>query len=195
MIPAISAAEFIRRGVADRIGDVERGRAGLDGRFQHLVQEFRIAAPGVFRAELDIRAQAAGIGHHLGDPLPAPARGSSCSLYCMWISEVARKVWMRGRAAWRTASQALSISLWRGPRQPADDRCAPVDPPRCGLPTSTAIRRTASRSSGEAAGKPASITSTPRRARARATSSFSAEVMDAPGDCSPSRRVVSKMRT
>jgi hypothetical protein len=62
-------------------------------------------------------------------------------------------------------------------------------------PTSSAIVFTAARSSGEAAGKPASITSTPRRARPLATSSFSVEVMVAPGDCSPSRRVVSKMRT
>src|SRR5690606_3330041 len=43
--------------------------------------------------------------------------------------------------------------------------------------------------------KPASITSTPSWASARATSSFSAEVSVAPGDCSPSRRVVSKIRT
>ncbi len=62
-------------------------------------------------------------------------------------------------------------------------------------PTLAAIARTASRSSGDAAGKPASITSTPSRARARATSSFSAEVSVAPGDCSPSRSVVSKNRT
>jgi len=37
--------------------------------------------------------------------------------------------------------------------------------------------------------------STPSRANARATSIFSAEVMLAPGDCSPSLKVVSKMRT
>gem|GEM_PF-4480448 len=62
-------------------------------------------------------------------------------------------------------------------------------------PTSAAISRTAAMSSGDAAGKPASITSTPSRASARATPAFSREVMVAPGDCSPSRRVVSKMRT
>src|SRR5689334_20680286 len=60
---------------------------------------------------------------------------------------------------------------------------------------SWAIRRTASKSPGEAAGKPASMTSTLRRASCRATSSFSAAVRPAPGACSPSRRVVSKMRT
>ncbi len=67
--------------------------------------------------------------------------------------------------------------------------------PEGGLPTSTAMRSTPLRSSGEAAGKPASITSTPRRAKPKAISSFSAEVSAAPGDCSPSRRVVSKIVT
>ena len=47
---------------------------------------------------------------------------------------------------------------------------------------------------GEAAGKPASMTSTLRRTSCRATSSFSATVRPAPGACSPSRSVVSKMR-
>ena len=56
-----------------------------------------------------------------------------------------------------------------------------------------AISRTASKSPGEAIGKPASMTSTPRSTRAWATSSFSARFMLAPGDCSPSRSVVSKM--
>src|SRR5882757_10601628 len=58
-----------------------------------------------------------------------------------------------------------------------------------------AIARTDARSSGDAAGNPASMTSTPSRASARAISSFSGAVMVAPGDCSPSRRVVSKIRT
>ena len=57
-----------------------------------------------------------------------------------------------------------------------------------------AISRTASKSPGEAIGKPASITSTPRSNRAWAISIFSARFMLAPGDCSPSRSVVSKIR-
>ena len=60
---------------------------------------------------------------------------------------------------------------------------------------SRAIRRTASKSSGEAMGKPASMMSTPSHTSCRAISSFSSEVSEAPGDCSPSRRVVSKMYT
>ncbi len=61
--------------------------------------------------------------------------------------------------------------------------------------TSRAIWWTASQSPREAAGKPASMTSTPSSASARAIRSFSGCVMLQPGDCSPSRSVVSKMRT
>lgn len=48
---------------------------------------------------------------------------------------------------------------------------------------------------GEAMGKPASMISTPSLDSWRAMSSFSLLVRVAPGDCSPSRSVVSKMRT
>src|SRR3989344_1741400 len=44
-------------------------------------------------------------------------------------------------------------------------------------------------------GKPASITSTFKRASCWATSNFSEASMLQPGDCSPSRKVVSKMMT
>src|SRR2546429_371845 len=54
---------------------------------------------------------------------------------------------------------------------------------------------TDSKSPREAAGKPASMTSTPSSASARATRSFSGRVMLQPGDCSPSRSVVSKIST
>ena len=47
----------------------------------------------------------------------------------------------------------------------------------------------------EAIGKPASMTSTPISSRILASSSFSSSDMEAPGDCSPSRMVVSKMTT
>src|SRR6478735_9190473 len=44
-------------------------------------------------------------------------------------------------------------------------------------------------------GNPASITSTPRRPSCSAISSFSPTSSEMPGDCSPSRRVVSKIFT
>ena len=58
-----------------------------------------------------------------------------------------------------------------------------------------AISETASKSPSEAIGKPASMMSTPISSRKSATSSFSSKVMVAPGHCSPSRSVVSKMKT
>ena len=54
---------------------------------------------------------------------------------------------------------------------------------------------TASKSPGEVIGKPASITSTPSRASCWAISSFSCVFSEIPGDCSPSRSVVSKIST
>ena len=68
-------------------------------------------------------------------------------------------------------------------------------PQMTGPSTFWAIPLTASKSPGEAIGKPASITSTPRRASCWAISTFSAAFSEIPGDCSPSRRVVSKMWT
>ena len=58
-----------------------------------------------------------------------------------------------------------------------------------------AIWLTASRSPSEAAGNPASITSTPSFSSCTASRSFYAEFMLAPGLCSPSLKVVSKMIT
>src|SRR5665811_2336201 len=37
--------------------------------------------------------------------------GESCNLYCIWIGEVAIKVWIRGLLEYLTASQARSISV------------------------------------------------------------------------------------
>ena len=72
----------------------------------------------------------------------------------MWMSEVETNVWMRGRSASRTAFQAASMS-------PGWIRARPAIVGPC---TSRAIACTASKSPGEAIGKPASITSTPSRA-------------------------------
>ena len=58
-----------------------------------------------------------------------------------------------------------------------------------------AMALTASKSPSEAIGKPASMMSTPISSSSAAICSFSSRVIVAPGDCSPSRSVVSKMRT
>ena len=54
---------------------------------------------------------------------------------------------------------------------------------------------TASKSPGDAIGNPASIISTPSSSNTLAICIFSSKLIDAPGDCSPSRIVVSKMYT
>jgi len=100
---------------------------------------------------------------------------------------------MRGRSACRTPSQAASMSGLAARESPQMTGTYPSA--STALPTSSAMPRTAARSSGEAIGKPASITSTPSRASWRAMSSFSLLVSVAPGDCSPSRSVVSNTRT
>mmetsp|Transcript_23570 Transcript_23570/g.58189 ORF Transcript_23570/g.58189 Transcript_23570/m.58189 type:complete len:249 (-) Transcript_23570:18-764(-) len=107
----------------------------------------------------------------------------------MWMSLVAIKVWMRGKEALVTARAHVSMSALTARASPQMmGGFAPV-------PTVAAICSTARKSSREAMGKPASITSTPSFASCLATWSFSSLVMLQPGDCSPSRRVVSKTLT
>ncbi len=103
--------------------------------------------------------------------------------YFMCTGLVLMKVWMRGASACRTASQQTRTSFSTARARPQTR--APS--------TSLAIAWTASKSSGEATGNPASMTSTRSLASWRATSSFSARFMLAPGACSPSRSVVSKI--
>src|SRR5580658_59608 len=98
---------------------------------------------------------------------------------------VARNTCRRRRGASRSASAASSMS----------PRLQRASPQMIGPCTSRATALTLSQSPREAAGKPASMTSTPSSASAFATRSFSGCVMLQPGACSPSRRVVSKIRT
>src|ERR1700694_81203 len=100
------------------------------------------------------------------------------------MSEVARNTWITGFSASLTASQQASMSLMAARASPAT--ATPF--------VRRAISLTAARSPGDAAGQPASMMSTLRRTRLSATWSFSSVVKVAPGDCSPSRRVVSKIR-
>src|SRR6266540_1708402 len=107
------------------------------------------------------------------------------SMSFMWMSLVEMKVWIRHRSAPFRASAARWMS-------PGTTRArAAMTGPR----TLEAISRTASNSPSEETGKPASMMSTSRRASCSAISTFSGLVSAIPGACSPSRRVVSKMRT
>ena len=98
---------------------------------------------------------------------------------------VARKTCSRGCAALAIADQDLSMS----------SRLQRASAQIVGPLTSRATAATASQSPCDAAGNPASMMSTPSSASARATRSFSSSVMLQPGDCSPSRSVVSKILT
>ena len=105
------------------------------------------------------------------------------SFFSMCSALVAMKVWMRQLFAPFNASMPRWMSRSLARHKPATVESF----------TTLAIARTASKSPLEDAGKPASITSTRMRSSARAMRSFSSLVMDAPGLCSPSRMVVSKM--
>src|SRR5580658_2884313 len=121
-------------------------------------------------------------------PSAAARRISSCamlSLYWRWMALVARNTWMRCRGASASARAASSMS----------SKLQRARPQMIGPSISCATACTLSKSPREAAGNPASMTSTPSSASARATRSFSGCVMLQPGDCSPSRSVVSKINT
>jgi len=117
--------------------------------------------------------------------IAASTTWSGCmrSFFSMWIGLVAMKVWMRPDFAGVMASPAArtSRSLARASEQTVES---------C---TIWAMALMASASPGLAAAKPASITSTPSFSSCRAMRIFSSLVMAAPGLCSPSRKVVSKM--
>src|SRR3989339_932858 len=119
-------------------------------------------------------------------PFTAKLRISSFalrSLYFLWISEVARKTWILGFSAFSSALAALSISFSTARARPA------TETPRI----SRAILLTDSKSPGDDTGNPASITSTFSKANCLAMLTFSLISRLAPGDCSPSRSVVSKI--
>src|SRR6266581_1110074 len=105
------------------------------------------------------------------------------SFFSMWIGEVAMKVWMRPDLAGLTASRARAMSLSEARHKAATVLSL--------MASATAL--TASKSPLEAAGNPASMTSTRIFSSSRAMRTFSSRVIDAPGLCSPSRKVVSNM--
>ena len=181
-------AELGRDRVADRVRDVD----AWSRRRRPRPRRPRSRNSGSVREassarELDLRVAARAPGGRSapsGPPRRAPRSRSMRSLCLRWMSLVAMNTCRCGRSATPIASTARcgSPSVQRARAATATPR------------VSSAIRLTASKSPGEAAGKPASMTSTLRRTSWRATSSFSAAVRPAPGACSPSRRVVSKIR-
>ena len=169
-------------GVADGVGDVDRGGAGLDDALDDLGEEVELGAGGVFGRELDVVADGLGALDALDGPADDLVLGHLELELAVDGAGGQEDVDARPGAS-RRAAQARSMSS-------ALQRARPQ---MTGPWTWRAMAWTASKSPGEAMGKPASITSTPSSVRAWATSSFSARFMLAPGDCSPSRSVVSKM--
>src|SRR5205823_96840 len=109
--------------------------------------------------------------------------GDILSFIFMWIGDVAMNVWIRCDFAGLTASPQRTTSF----------SFARASPHTVLSLIALAISCTASQSPLDDAGKPASITSTRSRSSWRAMRIFSSLVIDAPGLCSPSRSVVSKM--
>ena len=172
-------------GVADRVRQVDGPGAGADRRLDAAAQEVALGAGGVLRRPFHVAAEVAGVGDRAGDRRPARPPAVMRRMWSRCCGLVEMKVWMRPRLAGRIASAQRSMSA-----MPARAR-----PQTVLSVTISAILRTASKSPLEAIGKPASITSTPISSRILASSSFSSSDIEAPGDCSPSRMVVSKMMT
>ncbi len=107
------------------------------------------------------------------------------SFFSRWMVEVPMKVWMRGRSAGLTALAQTRMSF----------STARAKPQMTGPLISRAMVSTDSKSPGDEMGKPASITSTCKVASCRAMRIFCWTDRLAGRACSPSRRVVSKMKT
>ena len=183
-----SAPNSARDRVPDRVRDVDRRRARLDHRLVDVSRK-SCSVRDASSAENSISASGPRVSraHRTQRTASASAWSRPMRSLCLrWMSLVAMNRCRCGRSATLMASTARCGSP---SRQRAS--AATAIPPL----VSRAIRRTASKSPGDAAGKPASMTSTLRRTSWRATSSFSAAVSPAPGACSPSRSVVSKIRT
>ena len=163
--PRQKSRVLVRHRVADGVGDVDRGGTLVERDLQHLSGELDVGASRIHRRELDVVAVRLGVRD--GRPRhPLTSSRVFCIWYLMWMSEVEMKVWIRGRSASFSAPQAASIHPEKARARPAIT----------GPSTVRAIPSTASKSPGEAIGKPASITSTPSRASCWAISSFSCGV-------------------
>lgn len=183
---AVGFAHLFRGRIADGVGHVQRSGASVGGGLQHIGQKLRLGAEGVLGRELDVVEQAAGvfnrphgrrqhlIGGHLQLGRAVDRAGAD--------EGVAATVGFRRR---RQGAEGGVDVLLVGARQGAEDRSS----------TSPATRRMQSSSPGEAAAKPASITSTPRSRRTWAIFTLAWALIEKPGACSPSRIVVSKTMT
>ena len=171
--------------VADRVGHVDRGGALVERDLDHLGHELHVRARAVLGRELHVVGVLARLRHRrAGLALHVLAGGL----------ELALDVDVAGGDE-GVDPRALGVLDRRSRRRrcPAST-CARArrSPGPC---TSRAMACTESKSPGEVIGKPASMMSTPSRASWCAISTFSCRLSAMPGDCSPSRSVVSKILT
>ena len=166
LVEAGEVARVLLRGrVADRVGDVDHGRALGDRDRADLGGELDVGAGRVHRRELDV----VGVGPGQRDgrlrlALDVLARGLQLVLD-VDVGGRDEGVDPRSLRVLDRAPGGVDVSLV-GAGEPADHRSLDL----------RAIASTASKSPGEVIGKPASITSTPSRASCWAISTFSCGV-------------------
>jgi hypothetical protein len=172
------------RRVAHRVGDVDRGRTRPDRDLADPREVVVLGPRRVHRRPLHVLAEVAGMGDGGVDAL-----GHRLLVEAHLVFPVQRRGADEGvdaRAPGVAHRLPGPVDVGEvGPGEAADDASF----------VACAIFETASKSPSEAIGKPASMMSTPISSRIWAICSFSSSVIVAPGDCSPSRSVVSKIRT
>ena len=177
--------ELVRHRVADCVGNVDGGGAAVDGGLDAPAHEVVLGARAVLARPLHVVRVVPGERHAVRDRL---VHLVGFHLELMFHVQ---------RAGRDESVDAWTLAPLSGPRRSArySARVARARPQTVAFLTRFAISRTASKSPLDAIGNPASITSTPISSRTSEMRSFSWRFIDAPGDCSPSRRVVSKMKT
>ena len=154
-----------RRGVADGVGDVDRGRPGPDRDLDDPAQVVVLGAGRVHRRPLHVVAEVAGVGHRVVDPLGHLAPCRAASGIAVQRRGADEGVDARALRVPHRLPAAVDVGDgWRGPGR-RSPRSAPAG----------RSRLTASKSPSEAIGKPASMMSTPISSRSFAICSFSLE--------------------
>ena len=184
MMPAISAPNSSGYGVAGRVGDVDDGRAGGDDRLHHPIEVLRVGATGVLGIELDVLDILPGVLDRGCAALQRLFAGHAQLVLQMTIGHAEAGVDAGPGGAFQGLGGDVDILFARA-RQPADHAVADLGRDE--------LHRF------EVAGgrdrEPGLDNVDAQMLQGVAMRIFSSTVIAAPGDCSPSRRVVSKMCT
>ena len=181
---AMNAAYCGGQRVADGVGKVDRPSRRRGSRRGRHARRTRGRSGSRPRTRTRPRRRAQPRSSTAQRACSSTSAGSRPSFFSMWIGLVPSTMWMRERTAPASAS-ARCVDVVRAARGRATRRSAPA--------RRRATARTPSKSPGDAPAKPASMTSTPSRSSCSAISAFSCGCSAMPGDCSPSRNVVSKI--